>query len=142
MNSPAITVNTPTVCDGTAATLTANGIDSYSWSTGQTTSSITDSPNTTTTYTINGTLSGCPASPTTATIVVNPIPNVSSTSSTTCPGVASTITASGANSYLWSTGETTISITDIPASTTTYTVTGTSNNCSAKIGRASCRERV
>ncbi|MBQ3751093.1 MAG: hypothetical protein II865_07320 [Bacteroidales bacterium] len=55
----------------------------------------------------------------------NPM-NVSITGNTAINyGQSATLTASGANSYLWSTNATTASITVNPASTTTYTVTGT-----------------
>lgn len=40
-------------------------------------------------------------------------------------GQSTTLAASGANTYLWSTEETTASITTTPAETTTYTVIGT-----------------
>ncbi len=42
---------------------------------------------------------------------------------TICEGDSTTLTASGGTSYLWSTGETTASISVSPTSTTTYTVT-------------------
>lgn len=44
-------------------------------------------------------------------------------------GESATLTASGADSYLWSTGETTASITVYPSATTTYSVVGTTNGC-------------
>lgn len=50
--------------------------------------------------------------------------------STVASGTPVTITASGASSYSWSTGETTASITVTPSATTTYTVTGTTGGCS------------
>ncbi|MCE3259585.1 MAG: hypothetical protein K0S12_1226 [Bacteroidetes bacterium] len=65
------------------------------------------------------------------TIVINPIPVVASTSSVTpCGGSNVVLTASGANSYVWSTGATTSTISAFPSVTTSYTVTGTSNGCS------------
>ncbi|MBK8556394.1 MAG: SprB repeat-containing protein [Lewinellaceae bacterium] len=51
---------------------------------------------------------------------------------TVCNGVSTTLTASGGNSYNWSTGATTAAITVNPGSTTTYTVTVTAElGCTA-----------
>ena len=44
-------------------------------------------------------------------------------------GESVTLTASGADTYLWSTGETSASITVSPTETTTYSVVGTTNGC-------------
>ncbi|MFL5763373.1 MAG: PKD domain-containing protein [Bacteroidia bacterium] len=79
------------------------------------------------TYTVSG---GCGGS-TTATIVVNPNPSTTVNSTTTCPGVASTLTAGGATTYLWSTGATTNPVSVSPATTTSYTVTGTTAGCTS-----------
>ncbi|MEY8847179.1 hypothetical protein AB9K26_00030, partial [Psychroserpens sp. XS_ASV72] len=48
-----------TITEGESVTLTATGADSYEWSTGETTSAISVSPNTTTTYTVTGFSNGC-----------------------------------------------------------------------------------
>ena len=59
-------------------------------------------------------------------------PNVTISGTTTiCSGSTTTLTASGANTYLWSNGlGTSNSITVSPTNSTSYTVTGTdSNNC-------------
>ena len=47
------------------------------------------------------------------------------------PGEQATITASGAQNYLWNTSATINPLVVSPSATTTYTVTGTSNNCSS-----------
>ena len=44
-------------------------------------------------------------------------------------GESTTLTASGADSYVWSTGETSASITVEPSETTKYSVVGTKNGC-------------
>jgi gliding motility-associated-like protein len=62
-------------------------------------------------------------------VTVNPAPNiiVSASPSTICVGQNSTLNASGASTYLWNPGAMTgASVVVSPASTTTYTVTGTS----------------
>jgi len=52
-------------------------------------------------------------------------------SDTICPGLPLTLSASGGNTYLWSSGQTTANATVYPSVTTTYTVTATdANNCS------------
>ena len=79
---PNITVNAPTICSGDIATLTANGGDSYSWSTGGLSNSISVSPTTSTitstaTYTVTGTTvaSGC-QNTAIASVLVKPLPNI------------------------------------------------------------------
>ncbi|MCK5782796.1 MAG: gliding motility-associated C-terminal domain-containing protein, partial [Flavobacteriales bacterium] len=126
--SPTVTVNNPSICAGQSATLTATGAAVYSWSTGGTGTSINVSPTGTTTYTVTGTNAvGC-TSTASGVVTVNPLPNVSITASPTsvCPGNTSSLTASGASTYSWSTGGTGTSINVNPINSTTYTVTGTS----------------
>lgn len=80
------------------------------------------------TYTLIITPSGgTPGPATEATVVVNPLPNVTATATNICPGDDATLTASGASTYSWSTGQTGSSITVSPSTTTSYTVTGTSS---------------
>jgi hypothetical protein len=68
-----------------------------------------------------------------ATVTVNALPTVSVTSVAICAGNSATLTASGASSFAWNTGEITTSIVVTPTmSPMDYTVTGTDgNNCSA-----------
>ena len=73
-----------------------------------------------------------------STVTVNATPNVSVTTSnqTICPGNSANLSASGATSYVWTPGAT-LNNTGIanpvatPASTTTYSVTGTTGSCSS-----------
>ncbi len=121
------------ICDGGSVVLTATGADSYVWSTNESTTSITVSPNTTTIYSVTGTTNGC-GDTAMITITVNPLPQITITSSTTnlCPGSTTTLTAQGGQTYLWSNSSTTNPITVSPTITTTYSVTGTdANSCSS-----------
>lgn len=125
------------ICEGSSANLIASGADSYLWSGGQTgilPGMISVSPTSTTTYTVTGyNGSGC-SDTASITIVVSPAPTVSISASATiiCSGEVVTLTASGADTYLWSGGlQPNSQVTVSPTSTTTYTVTGTSNACSS-----------
>lgn len=140
-----VTVNTtPTVnitalpstsiCSGTTDILTASGATTYLWSTGSTFSAISITPLTTTTYTVTGTnAAGCSGGSATKTITINvtttPTVTVNPPSPGICPGDTVKLTASGATTYSWNTGQTTDTIMAHPASTTTYTVTGANGAC-------------
>ncbi|MFM8484886.1 MAG: choice-of-anchor I domain-containing protein, partial [Bacteroidota bacterium] len=133
-------------CSGALVTIAATGGTSYQWSNGSNNAVISVSPVSTTTYTVTATnAAGCTAT-SSVTITVNPLPaptvSVSETSGATpndgiiCSGATASLTATGGNSYLWSTGATTATISVTPAATTTYTVTVTNaNNCSATATR-------
>jgi hypothetical protein len=123
------------ICTGDSITLTVPAADMYSWSTGQTTQSITVAPSFSTTYVVTATDSfGCFAIDSVQ-VVVNALPSVliSPSSTGVCLGESTSLAASGALTYLWSTGATTDSITVSPVTNTTYFVTGTNvNNCSTQ----------
>jgi tRNA A58 N-methylase Trm61 len=120
-----------TICNGESATLTATGGASYLWNTGETTASITVNPNETTSYTVTAFNTEETASDDdSVNVIVNALPETNAgTNISIFEGDSTTLTASGAASYVWSTGETASSITVSPTSTTTYTVTGNSNGC-------------
>jgi len=129
---PTITANAnvSNVCPGAPVVLTATGGVSYEWSTTQTGGSITVNPTTATTYTVTGTdANGC-ENTATVSITVNPLPTIQiiADDNSICEGASTILTASGGDSYVWSTEETTTSITVNPTNTTTYTVTGTDAN--------------
>jgi bacillolysin len=126
---PTLTVNSPTICNGQSVNLTAGGATTYSWSSGQTTSSIAITPTASATYTVYGTTSSCTNSMVSS-ISVNPNPTVTVNSATICSGQSINLTASGATTYSWSSGQTTSSISVSPSSTTSYTVIGTTGSCS------------
>ncbi|HEY6193143.1 MAG TPA: Ig-like domain repeat protein, partial [Bacteroidota bacterium] len=146
--NPTVTVNNPSVCQGSSATLTATpaggtGSKTFAWSTGATTSTI--STGTAGTYSVTVTdTKGCTGSGS-GTLAVNPLPTANAgLNQTICNGSPTTIggspTASAGTapySYGWSpttglTGPTTANPTASPIATTTYTVTVTdSKGCTA-----------
>ena len=67
------------------------------------------------------------------TLTVHEAPIVDIEGNTTITqGESTTLTASGADSYVWSTGETAATITVSPEETTKYSVVGTTNGCEAE----------
>ena len=117
-------------CLGTPITLSANSSDSYLWNTGATSQSIDVNPNVTTTFSVQVTQNGCTSDLDEVIVTVNPLPSIDAGSDVTINfGDSTTLTANGADSYLWSTSETTQSITVNPTIDTTYTVTGTIGTC-------------
>ena len=120
------------VCEGDSTTLTATGANTYLWNTGETTASITVTPNITTTYTVTGTNSDGSTSTDDVTITVDSIPIADAgADATICEGEEITLTASGGNTYLWSNGATTQSITISPITTINYTVIVSQGACSS-----------
>jgi gliding motility-associated-like protein len=122
-----ITPSGPTTfCQGGQVTLTASGADTYLWSTSSTATSILVFVGGT--YTITGTTS-CGVNSTSINVTIETPPTTTITPSgptTFCQGSTVTLTATGANSYLWSTGSTANSI--VVSNSGTYTLTGT-NAC-------------
>lgn len=128
-NNPVVTVNSATVCPGTPITLTATGATSYLWSTSESTPSIVVTPTVNTNYTVTGTdANGCKDTAISTVSISNEVPTVTVNSASICPGESITLTANGATTYTWDSGENTASITVSPASTQTYVVSG-SNGC-------------
>jgi len=131
-----ISNSNPVICSGQSASLSATGANSYTWSTGSTNNSVVVSPASTTTYSVTGkNAAGCTAIAS-ATVTVNAVPVLAISSSNTliCVGQSATLSATGANSYTWSTAGSGSSITVSPLITTTYTVSGTgANGCSDQL---------
>ena len=115
------------ICAGGSVilSLSASGVSSYTWSTGQTTPSITVTPTVTSVYSIT-TTGGCTQTATT-TVYVKPLPNVSISATALCAPTI-TLTANGANTYSWSTGATSPTITVSTTYSNIYSVTGTETN--------------
>lgn len=144
-----ITVVPPsaTICDGDTITLTASGVNSFTWSpatglSGTSGSTVSAFPSTTTTYTITGN-DPCTTATGSVTITVNPSQNIPMTitppSDTICPGGQVTLSVPGNfTNVLWTPGgslNTTSGNTVIatPGVTTTYTATG-NDNCNTGTG--------
>lgn len=82
------------------------------------------------TYTVTGT-TGTVSCVANTTVAINSSTPPTVSSSTICAGGTGTVTAAPAGSYTWNTGATTASITDNPATTTVYTVTGGAGTCTS-----------
>ncbi len=125
-SAPTITANGPTTfCTGDSVTLSSNQSTGNVWSTNATTQSITvmTSGSYDVTYTD---ANGCSATSNTTTVSVSnaPAPTITIQGNTAlCPGETVTLTSSAGNSYLWSDGSTTQSITVSTAGTYFVTVT-------------------
>ena len=131
-----------TLCIGSSISMDVSGAVNYDWTpaTGLDTNvgdSVVATPLATQTYFVTGTdINNCSSIDSIA-ITVNPIPVTTVTfNDTICEGLSINLNANGADSYAWtpSTGLNSITDSSIVASplvTTTYTVTGTSLNCSS-----------
>ncbi|WP_378175602.1 hypothetical protein [Aquimarina sp. SS2-1] len=123
------------MCDEEVIELNAGIADSYMWSTGETTQYITVAPTQDTTYSVVVNQNGCEASDeiiiSVTNISVDAGDDVSIDQGTTAVSLSATVSAS-VESYLWSTGAATASITVSPDETTTYTVAVSKNGCIAK----------
>jgi len=136
---PVTITPTPTsVCVGATTTLTAAGGTTYTWSSNAgavNTPTVAVTPLQNTIYTVTANTGTCVATQTVA-IMAFSRPNLTATANpaSVCPGGTSTLTASGATSYTWSTNAgggnnpvTTVTLT--PPSYTTYTVTASNGIC-------------
>ena len=109
LDLPPLIVNSPSACSGQPATMTANGADTYSWSSGGTTNSEIVNPPGTSTFTVTGTntLTGC-STTAISTVTVNNLPVVNfSNDSIACKNLPVTFSNSttGASFYSWNFGD-------------------------------------
>ncbi len=118
--SPAIITSSYGICIGSTFTMTPSGAATYTFSSG----SAIVSPTSNTTYSVTGTSAqGCTSfSPGLITIIVFPLPVISANDGTVCAGKVFTMNPSGANTYTFSSGSSTV----IPSANNSYTITGTS----------------
>ncbi len=135
---PTVNVNSPSICPGASAVLTATGASTYSWTpsgglSATTGASVNANPAATTVYTVTGTdANGC-VNTATSTVTVNPNPTINVNSGLICLGSSMVLTATGGSTYTWSpstglSATTGTSVTANPVSTSVYTVTGTDVN--------------
>lgn len=110
---PVINLNNDSVCLGASVILTPSGAESYVWENGDTTNSLVVSPTMTTTYAVTGLSAGCPSASVNAVVDVNDLPVVNlGPDILLLSGQDTILDATGPDlTYLWSTGETTPTIT-------------------------------
>lgn len=129
---PTVTASaTPTsVCTGMNVALLGGGASTYTWAPGNIVgSSINVNPTVTTQYTVTGTSAAGCSNTATVGITVNPNPTITPVANpaSVCTGQTSNLTGAGASTYTWQPGNIVgAAITVTPASTTVYTVTGSS----------------
>ena len=124
----------PMICDGEQVTLSAINAAQYAWAHGPSSPITTVKPNTTTTYSVNGTNSyGCYRTATVQ-VVVNAKPVVGAQASPVniCQGDQTILTANGASTYTWVGTNSGMHVGNpvavSPASATYYQVTGMDAN--------------
>ncbi len=133
-----------TICLGASVLLTGTGCDLYFWSPANslnisTGDSVIATPSTTTMYQVIGKNNSCtPISVDSVLVTVVPgtILTITGTPDSICNGETSTLTVTGANSYVWSPGislnDSTLSAVNAsPSITTAYVVNGDFNGCHA-----------
>ncbi|MCC6372185.1 MAG: T9SS type A sorting domain-containing protein [Bacteroidia bacterium] len=131
---PVLTIIGNTViCDGNTTTLTANGATTYTWLPNTPFQSINVTPNVTTIYSVSAISQSaninCPSN-STVQVVVNPNPTITTVSSRTviCKNESATISASGANTYSWSTSASGPSVTVTSSLVTNLNIVVTGSN--------------
>lgn len=134
----ATAVGSNTICLGQSVTLTATASGPIAWTPPTGLSATTGpiviaTPTATTTYTATTTNGSCVATAPVTITVATPSILATASPSIICAGNNSTLSATGAVSYVWSpatglSSTTGASVTASPPTTTTYTVTGTTSS--------------
>lgn len=124
-----ITGSTLAVCPNQTVALNTSGSGSvFIWSDGFIGTSHTVFNASTTVYTVTNTYTNSCYALATYTLNVNPNPSLMISGITSiCPNKTSTLTATGATNYTWSSGSTANTTTVSPVSLTTFTVIGTNS---------------
>lgn len=123
-----LSASAASICANAMVTLLVNGAQHYMWNTGSTVNILYQSPQASSIYTVTGTNTyGCSDTKTIG-IIVHLLPLVYANSSQPmlCIGEQATLSATGANTYTWNSGDNSPSLTISPNQTTTYTVVGLS----------------
>ncbi len=126
-----------TICKGGSVELTApDNLKSYNWSTGDTTQSITVSPDTTTSYWIDAINQDDNSYRDTVTVFVVSLGNINHSADTiyNFPGHDTTLWVQqiGGYEYLWNTGDTDTAIVVSPTKNTSYYVDIKSSQCTLR----------
>jgi hypothetical protein len=128
--TPVITASgSTTFCTGGSVDLTSSANSGNVWSNNATTATIT--VNATGNYSVTVTdANGCSSVSTPISVNVSnaPAPTISATSTQACSGDVVTVTSSAADSYLWSTGDTTQSI-EVTNTAAVYVTVTNANAC-------------
>jgi hypothetical protein len=125
------------VCLGSSITMTASGLNTYTWSTSATTPSISATPTVNTTYSVAGTSTvsgGCANYETFNVTVVSSTITSTAYSHSVCPSATTALTVANASTYTWTpatflSATTGASVVSTPTANITYTITGSKNNC-------------
>ncbi|MBL7931781.1 MAG: T9SS type A sorting domain-containing protein [Bacteroidia bacterium] len=132
INNISVSVSGQTAtCLGGILSLNATGAPNYTWSTGDNGAALAITPTVSATYSVIGANGTCRDTVYIPILVYQlPVISTSQSSSLICAGESATISLTGTDSYSWSTGEASGSITVSPLQNSTYTVTATDvNNC-------------
>ncbi len=118
------------ICEGGIINIGFNGnYDSVLWSTGGIENTITVSPLQNESYSVSVTQGSCTLSDTISISVVESVEVELGPDKTICKGSSTSINSNINGTYMWSTGESSSSITVIPLQNTTYYLTVTSGLC-------------
>lgn len=122
-------------CAGTTITLTAAGATTFTWVNGPASSQYIVSPSVTTVYTLTGSNGGACNGITlvTQSVIPYPVLGLSQQNTTICDGETAVLTATGATSYSWSSGQTSAQISVTPSATTNYLLSGNNAQCSSTL---------
>jgi gliding motility-associated-like protein len=125
---PVLNLNDTSVCFGENIIIDADGADNYVWETGAVGNSLSINANQSQFISVIGFAEGCSAVDSAYITVINS-PSIMVNNTNVCLGDTILISASGADSYSWSTGELTPAISVYPLTNTFYTLIGELNAC-------------